>query len=416
MSEDGPAIEQAIAQAQALQPSLNIFNFIEEATPTVRSGPLSGVPIAVKDLIDQAGRTTTCGSAFYRHEADTDAQALARLQDSGAAIIGRTGLHEFAFGFSSENPHFGPVRNPWDPATSPGGSSGGSAAAVAAGIVTIAIGTDTGGSVRVPAALCGCFGLKVSFGEIPTDGVFPLVPSIDTVGPIANSMHNIETSYRAMSGNEAPQPEPRRLRLGIPMPWFESAPIAEHVRNDFARAVARLETLGHDVHPLELPDVQPDTRLVYAIGIEAAPIHRQFRTEGLPYGKDVAERLDAADAVTDREAAAGREWQEMIRQRFSDAFDVVDLLITPTVPALRKVIGNDSMGDRHYRTVLSWFTSLVNHALLPALAMPLAGTGSPPMSLQAIGPVQSDLELVAFGKSLENEGLVGFRPAPLTSS
>lgn len=378
------------------------------------NGPLSGVAIAVKDLIDQEGRTTTCGSAFYRHEADKTAPALARLEASGGTFIGRTGLHEFAFGFSSENPHFGPVRNPWNPSHSPGGSSGGSAAAVAAGIVPIAIGTDTGGSVRVPAALCGCFGLKVTFGEIPTDGVFPLVPTIDTVGPLADSMANIELAYRIMAADESPLPSPRLLRLGIPMPWFETAPLADDVRRGFARALSELEDLGHDVHPLKLPDVGPDTRLVYAIGAEAAPIHRKYRADGMTYGKDVAERLDAAESVTEEQMLSGREWQDMVRQRFADAFDVVDFLITPTVPALHKTIGEDLMGDRHYRTVLSWFTALVNHALLPALAMPLTGTGAPPVSLQVIGRAWSDLDLVGFGKTLEDVGLVGFRPAPPT--
>ncbi len=133
---------------------------------------------------------------------------MSRLEAAGAVVIGRTGLHEFAFGFSSENPHFGPVRNPWDPDTSPGGSSGGSAAAVAAGITPVAIGTDTGGSVRVPAALCGCFGLKVTHGRIPLDGVFPLATTVDTVGPLADSIDALDSSYRAMSGDTARRATP----------------------------------------------------------------------------------------------------------------------------------------------------------------------------------------------------------------
>ena len=136
------------------------------------------MPIGLKDLIDQEGQITTCGSAFYRHQAITSAAAVARLEQAGAVIIGRTGLHEWAYGFSSENPHFGPVRNPWNTQNSTGGSSGGSGAAVAAAITPISIGTDTGGSVRVPAAMCGTFGLKVTYNRIPLDGVFPLVPLI----------------------------------------------------------------------------------------------------------------------------------------------------------------------------------------------------------------------------------------------
>ena len=151
-------VQQALDAAHASQASLNAFTFIDDDGALQRAeqidariqageyaGPLAGVPIGLKDLIDQAGRTTTCGSAFYRYEAETTAPAIKRLEEAGAVIIGRTGLHEWAFGFSSENPHFGPVRNPWDPSTSTGGSSGGSGAAVAAGITPISIGTDTGG-------------------------------------------------------------------------------------------------------------------------------------------------------------------------------------------------------------------------------------------------------------------------------
>ncbi len=414
MSSDTGPISAAIESANALQSRFNIFTSIEDPVQLAPSadGPLSGIPIAIKDLIDHEGRVTTCGSAFYRHQAVVSATAITNLERDGASVIGRTGLHEFAFGFSSENPHFGPVRNPWDPKTSPGGSSGGSGAAVAAGVVPIAIGTDTGGSVRVPAALCGCFGLKVTFGAIPIEGVFPLVPSIDTVGPLANSAKNIELAYRAMAGERQPLPPPRRVRLGIPMPWYETAPMSDQVRAGFAAAVTSLEELGHEVHPLELPDIQPDRRISFAIGVEAAAIHAQFRSEGRQYGADVAERLDAAADVSEREAEEGRKWQQLIRQRFDDAFAVVDFLLTPTVPTLRKLIGEEMIGDNHYRTVLSWFTAIVNHALLPAISLPCVGPGDPPISLQLIGPMNSDLALISLAGQLESAGVVGFRAAP----
>lgn len=409
------SIEQSIQRARALQQRLNIFTHIEEpdAVATSAGGPLHEVPIALKDLIDHAGRTTTCGSAFYRHEPDVSAPVVARLEAAGAGIMGRTGLHEFAFGFSSENPHFGPVRNPWDPDTSPGGSSGGSGAAVAAEIVPIAIGTDTGGSVRVPAALCGCFGLKVSYGAIPIEGVFPLVPTIDTVGPLADSSANLERAYRAMSLDTKELPSARTYRIGIPQPWVEDAPISDEVAAGFVDLVEALGDAGHEVHPINIPDVLPDPRLGFAIGIEAAPIHRDFRRQNLPYGSDVERRLDAAESVTGEQAASGGEWQKMIRQRFDDAFSVVDLLVTPTVPALKKRIGEDLIDGAHYRSVLSWFTAVVNHALLPAIALPAATGATPPVSLQVIGPVGSDLTLVSLARSLESTGIVGFRPAPV---
>lgn len=391
-----------------------MFTSIDDAVAeNPAAGPLRGVPVALKDLIDHQGRMTTCGSAFYRETPTQSASAVSRLEAAGASIIGRTGLHEFAFGFSSENPHFGAVRNPWDPATSTGGSSGGSAAAVAAGIVPLAVGTDTGGSVRVPAALCGCYGLKVTYGAIPLDGVFPLVPSIDTVGPIADSAATIATAYRLMSGETGPAPELTSLRFGVPQPWYDGAPVAAEVDAAFRNALEALRSLGHEVNPIHLPDVLPDRRINFALAREVTAVHREFRSKGMPYGDDVAARLEESAAVSDEQSDEGLRWQQMIRSRFADALATVDLLITPTVPQMRKTIGEDMIGGVHYRKVLSWFTSIVNHALLPAIAFPLAGTGAPPVSVQVIGPTGSDLVLVAVAASCEEAGLAGFTPAPV---
>ena len=421
-------VERALAAAHNGQTTLNIFTHLDDeaamdragaidatAGDGVPAGALSGVPIGLKDLIDHEGRVTTAGSAFYRHEADRSSPVVSRLEAAGAVVIGRTGLHEFAFGFSSENPHFGPVRNPWDLDTSPGGSSGGSAAAVAAGMTPVAIGTDTGGSVRVPAALCGCFGLKVTHGRVPLDGIFPLATTVDTVGPLADSIDALDSSYRAMSGDTAREPRREKLRVGVPEPWTSAAPMAAEVAGAFEETVRALEGLGHQVADIEMPGVLPAPELIDAIAGEVAEVHRRFREEDLPYGADVARRVDdCLDTGPDR-IDAGRAWQAMIRRQFAAAFERVDLLITPTTPVMHKIIGEDMIGDRHYRAVLSWFTALVNHALHPAIALPLAGTGAPPVSLQAIGPLGSETSLIDFGRTLEESGLVGFIPAPMAS-
>lgn len=405
-------VAAATESARALQPSLNIFTSIE-ASPrqTSRTGTLAGVPIALKDIVDHAGRVTTCGSAFYRQSAAGTAPSVQRLEDAGGVIVGRTGLHEFAFGFSSENPHWGPVRNPWDPATSTGGSSGGSAAAVAAGIVPIAIGTDTGGSVRVPSALCGTFGLKVTYGRIPLEGVFPLVPSVDTVGPLADSVANLAIAYRVMSGTPGGVGGAGPLRLGVPHPWVDESPMSEEVAEAFQKSVSSLRQMGHEVIDLDLPGVTPDHHIQWAIAREVLDVHRAFREQGRPYGPDVAARLEAADQVTGDQAVEGRAWQERIRRTFSKAYEPVDLIITPTVPVRRKVIGVDEIDGLHYRAVLSYFSAIVNHALLPAIAMPILGTGRPPLSLQAIGPMNGEDLLLGFARSLEDAGVVGFVPA-----
>jgi aspartyl-tRNA(Asn)/glutamyl-tRNA(Gln) amidotransferase subunit A len=412
-------VEAALAAAQASQPVLNAFTQIddeaararadrmEDATGEKRSGgALAGLPVGLKDLLDHEGRTTTAGSAFYRQLAERSAPVVTRLEEAGAVIIGRTGLHEFAFGFSSENPHFGPVRNPWDTDTSAGGSSGGSAAAVAAGVTPVAIGTDTGGSVRVPAALCGCFGLE---------GVFPLASSIDTIGPLADSIDNLEASYRVMSGDDADPGPTGHLRIGLPQPWLGKAPMDDRVGTVFEDTVRSLEDLGHQISTVEMEGVLPAGELIDAIAGEVGDVHRDFRARGLPYGDDVAKRVDDCLATSPERIEAGKEWQRMIRSTFAGAFDSLDLIATPTTPVMRKVIGEDLIGNRHYRAVLSWFSALVNHALHPAIAIPLAGTGAPPVSLQAIGPLGSETALIGFGRSLVNAGLAGFNPAPMAS-
>jgi aspartyl-tRNA(Asn)/glutamyl-tRNA(Gln) amidotransferase subunit A len=369
------------------------------------------VPIAVKDIIDHAGRVTTCGSAFYRGLATVTAPSLQALLDAGAVAIGRAGLHEWAFGFSSENPHWGVIRNPWDPTTSPGGSSGGSAVAVAVGLTPIAMGTDTGGSVRVPAALCGTYGLKVTHGRIPLEGVFPLVPSIDTVGPLADSVEHLSLAYRVMSGDAAPEPGPASLRIGLPQPWFDDAPMAGEVETAFRSVVERLVHLGHRVESVEVPGFGPSGELIWAIADEVREIHREFRQRGELYGDDVTRRLDEADATTDSQIRAGRDWQERMRQSLATAFAGHDLLITPTVPVRSKTIGEEMIGDRHYRSVLSYFSAVVNHTLHPAIAMPLTGTGAPPLSLQAIGPMGSEPLLLGFARSLQDAGISSFTVA-----
>lgn len=419
-------VSEALERAHRSQPSLNAFTSIDDERALARAaeidrristgenpGPLAGTPIGLKDLIDHGDRVTTAGSAFYRKRPDQSAPCVAALESAGAVIIGRTGLHEWAFGFSSENPHWGAVRNPWDTEASTGGSSGGSAAAVAAGIVPIAIGTDTGGSVRVPSALCGTYGLKVTYGRIPLDGVFPLVGSIDTVGPLADSIESLDLSYRAMSGDQTPEPQSRQLRLGIPQPWVGDAPIDTGIASAFESAVEALGDMGHEVSEIEMADVVPAPPMWHAIAPEAREVHAGFRARGEPYGADIAQRLDDADEVTDDEIEESRGWQEMIRTRFADALDTVDFLITPAVPVRKKMIGVDEIAGRHYRSVLSYFSALVNHALHPALAAPITGTGKPPASLQLIGARNAETELLGFGRQLEGQGMIGFEiPSP----
>ena len=411
-----PAVETALDAAEASQSALNAFISIDRGAESWRpDGPLGSVPVALKDIIDHAGKVNTCGSAFYRHIPATSATCVQRLEDAGAVIVGRANLHEWAFGFNSENEHWGAVRNPWDVNTSAGGSSGGSGAAVAAGIVPLAIGTDTGGSVRVPAALCGTYGLKVTHGAIPIDGVFPLVASIDTVGPLADSMEMIETAFRVMAADHRPLPELSAMNIGVPQPWVDDAPMSDEIRRIFESSLDKLRDLGHDVDNVTMDGFGPSKLLIDAIGPEVAEAHREFRQSDEKYGAAVEERILAAEQVTSEEARTARRWQDQMRAIAAQTFGDVDVLVTPTIPDGPKIIGEDSISGRNHRTVLSYFTALVNHALLPALAAPLSNSGAPPASLQLIGGRHQDLMLIALGYQLERAGITRFQVAPQNS-
>ncbi|MBN2113240.1 MAG: amidase [Acidimicrobiia bacterium] len=320
-------------------------------------GLLCGVPVALKDLIDQEGLPTACGSSFYRRVSSASATVVRRLQTAGAVIVGRAGLHEFAFGFSSENLWWGPVRNPWDPSTSAGGSSGGSAAAVAAGLAAVGIGTDTGGSVRVPAALCGLVGLKVTHGRIPLTGVFPLAASLDTVGPLTRTVGDAALAYLALAGPDpadrwslpevvvAPR-EPADLaacRFAVPLPWA-AHPVSREVRDGFRFALTALEQAGADVHQPHSPDLAPPGLLEESTYPEAAAVHRAWmQSHPERYGPDVRPRLERALAMGPAEHAAGLAWRGRVRRALDDLLSGHDAVLLPTTAATRKEIGRDEV-------------------------------------------------------------------------
>ncbi|MDX1450293.1 MAG: amidase, partial [Acidimicrobiia bacterium] len=304
-----------------------------------------------------------------------------------------------------------------------GGSSGGSAAAVAAGQVPLAIGTDTGGSVRVPAALCGVFGLKVTHGRIPLTGVFPLAASVDTVGPIGSTVSDLALGYAAMAGYHrqdrwsqpvpvvspsTTRPDLRGVRIGVPVPWVDDHPMASEIADGFAIAMDALRGLGAEVDSFEDPFVTNDPAVGVLAGGEIAPVHRAWVEAGEPYGREVASRLERALAVTIDEFMAAAEWRAMARQRILAAFGTFDFLATPTTGSVRKRIGADTVetsdGPQPYRPVLSCFTAPVNHFGCPAIAGPLPG-GNPPPSLQLIGAPWSEHRLLEIASLLEREGV-----------
>ena len=445
-SGDISAIElvaDALERSDRSQPALNAFISLDheralDAATQIDSavargtdpGPLAGIPVAVKDLIDHAGRPNTRGGSFPPGQPTATAPCVARLEAAGAVVIGRTGLHEFAFGLSSENHWFGPVRNPWDRSLSPGGSSGGSASAVSAGLVPASLGTDTGGSVRVPAALCGIVGLKVTHGRVPLRGVYPLAASLDTVGPLARSVGDAAAVYGVIAGDDPADPwsvpkkvkAPRRatdltgVTVGIPHPWVDLPAVAEQ-DDAFSRWLAGLDEAGARVVDVEAPTLVPSGETLAGLNFEVASLHRErWSSHPERYGPEVRERLAKAMAVTTANYLLALAWRRRLQSAFGRAFKTVDLLATPSVAALRKVIGNAEIPVRGkqvpYAGALLTFSTLANHAGLPALVMPLPEDTRPPPSVQIIGPAWSESRLLETGLAMEKAGFVSTATPP----
>jgi Asp-tRNA(Asn)/Glu-tRNA(Gln) amidotransferase A subunit family amidase len=439
-------VRAALESAEASQGDLNAFTLIDHDGAIARAdaidilvdrgtdpGPLAGVPIALKDLIDQTGLPNTRGSGFPAETPTHSATVVRRLGASGAIIIGRTGLHEFAFGFTSENHWFGPVRNPWDIATSPGGSSGGSAAAVAAGVVPISIGTDTGGSVRVPASMCGIFGLKVTHGRVPLTGVYPLATSFDTVGPMATNSDDLAAAYLSIAGDDPQDPwsrpvnverprsmdSPQGLRLGIVRQWFEP-PHANHIATKIATFVERCAAAGFTIVEIDDESLRPSHAVTMASRAEILDVHRdRFALHPDRYGPDVRKRLVESQGVTVDHMVESARWIARARGTVdriqAEGFTI---MVCPTVGVQAKHIGIDDVdidGTRvFHRIPLAEFTAPINAIGVPALSVPIHGSGTPPVSVQLIGPAWSEGRLLSVSRWLEDHGLIGFDPPPLT--
>jgi aspartyl-tRNA(Asn)/glutamyl-tRNA(Gln) amidotransferase subunit A len=352
----------------------------------------------VKDLIDTAGVVTTYGSAIYReHVPERNARCVEIPRDA-CRFVGKTNLHEFAYGITSDNPHFGAVANPEDTGRIPGGSSGGNGAALAAGLCDRAIGTDSAGSIRLPAACCGVIGFKPTWGLIPTDGVFPLAPTFDTVGPMATEMRAaielmdllVSTGDADWSGVEPLDWSGREVRAALA--WTDDAdPL---VRARVEEAAALLPNAEHVDFPLP-GDLNP------AFQVEAAEVHRElFAQHADLYGENVRRKLEAAFAVGDAEVAASLAERESYRERALEALDGFDVLLTPTMPMVAPPVG---IGDLALRERMISLTRPFNALGWPALAVPCGpAEDGLPASLQIAARPGDDALVLAVGESLES--------------
>jgi len=352
--------------------------------------PRDGIPVAVKDLLDTAGLVTTYGSAlFAEHLPARSAAAVVLLEEAGYAVAGKTNLHEFAYGVSSQNPHFGTVPNPRFPGRLAGGSSGGSAAAVAAGDVDLALGTDSGGSIRIPAAWCGVVGFKPTYDLVPSDGCFPLAPSYDHVGPIAASVDGCMELMRAL----APGLEPVELEsladLEVGVAWLELADPLVRGRVEHAAAVFPRR------RPIDLPLHDPAEYRLFMR--EVADVHRGlFPERADEYGDNVRGKLERCLRVTDDEVAAARRARERYRERCDEAMGGLDLLLTPTIGLVAPPADADELAIRE-RAIA--FTFPFDSLGWPALALPCGpAEDGLPASIQLVGRSGADALVLAAGR------------------
>jgi aspartyl-tRNA(Asn)/glutamyl-tRNA(Gln) amidotransferase subunit A len=376
----------------------------EERRRGVDRGPLHGMPISVKDLIDIAGQLTTAASNVRKgHLAVRDATVIQRLREAGAVILGKTNLHEFALGTTSEESAFGPVHNPHDPTRSAGGSSGGSAAAVATGMGQASIGTDTGGSIRIPAAACGVVGLKPSLGEVPTDGVVPLCPTFDHVGPITRSVEDAAALWSVL----AARPLPRLgalarspIMLGALAGYF-TALLDGDVRRAFDSSLARLRASGIAI---ESRAVQGSERIVDTyVNIslpEAARYHAPtLDTCASDYQPAVRERLLKGRTISAVDYLAARDSRDVLRRAVDAALERCDALVLPTLPIVAPKLGAtevtmDNGQSLPVRTAMLRLTQLFNITGHPAISLPIPTSGLP-VGLQLVGRRDRTEELLA---------------------
>jgi aspartyl-tRNA(Asn)/glutamyl-tRNA(Gln) amidotransferase subunit A len=355
--------------------------------------PADGVPVAVKDLLDTAGLSTTYGSAlFVEHVPRESAEAVRRLEAAGYTVAGKTNLHEFAYGISSQNPHYGTVPNPRAPGRLAGGSSGGSAAAVAAGDVALALGSDSGGSIRIPAAWCGIVGFKPTYGLVPAEGCFPLAPSYDHVGPMASTVTGCIELMEALAPGFGSVGAESLEELEVGVAWLE---LADPLVRERVEAAASRFPRRRDV---DFPPAADDYRLFMR---EVADVHRAlFPGNEELYGDNVRGKIERCLAVTDAEVEAAARERAAYRERAAEALDGLDLLVTPTLAFVAPPSDVDELTIRERGISLTYpFDSLG----WPALALP-CGTAEEglPASVQLVGRGGDDARVLAAGRLLES--------------
>jgi aspartyl-tRNA(Asn)/glutamyl-tRNA(Gln) amidotransferase subunit A len=349
--------------------------------------PGAGRPLAVKDLFDTAGVRTTYGSAvFAEHVPSASAEAVRRCEAAGWVDAGKTNLHEFAYGVTSQNLHYGTVPNPSFPGRTAGGSSGGTAAAIVLGIAAAGLGTDSGGSIRIPAACCGIVGFKPTYGLVSTDGVFPLAPSYDHAGPMAADVATCVELMGVLAGLEPEEPRPVRVGLA----WTALAETA------IGALVERVAPLAGVVQAVDFPLPERTTGVFMH---EVAEVHRELYAEHEElYGENIRPKIERCLALGEAEAAAAAAARSAYAETAIGVFDEVDVLVTPTLPV---VPPPEDVDEIAVRESMIRFTYPFNLLGWPALALPCGLVDRLPASIQIVGRPGADAAVLAAGAELE---------------
>ncbi|HVH28052.1 MAG TPA: amidase [Vicinamibacterales bacterium] len=424
--------EACLQKIDQHNPRLNAFILVmaDEARQAARQadrelraghdrGMLHGVPISIKDLLHIAGTPTTAASRVREgHVATHDASVVAALRDAGAVLIGKTNLHEFAFGTTNEESAFGPSRNPHDASRSPGGSSGGSAVSVAAGMALATVGTDTGGSIRIPAAACGIVGLKPRFGEVSTEGVVPLSGRLDHVGPLARSVSDAWLVYRGLRGgprSALPSPQPMSsLHFAVPRGYFFEL-LDDEVKSRFDEAVDRLRAAGARIDDVAIRHVQLTPIIYLHIVLADAAAYHASTLERMPdrYTPQVRTRLELGRYVLAEDYVQALDGREILRREVDAVLANHDAIILPTLPIPAPPLGaaTISLGGttEPVRSLMLRLTQLFNLTGHPAIALPAGRTAAGlPCSMQLVGRETESLLAAALAGESYITG--GFSP------
>ena len=385
-------------------------------------GPLHGIPYGAKDLYLTRGIRTTCGSRILADFVPSeDADLIARLKRAGAVLLGKMNLHEFAFGVTSENPHYGAVRNPWDTSRIAGGSSGGSAAAVASSLVTFALGTDTGGSIRIPSALCGIAGLKPTYGRLSRRGIYPLGWSLDHPGPMAKTAADLAIAMSVLANDASDLASGLRadlegVRIGVPDAYFferVDSGVETHVR----RALSCMRRLGAVVRPVSVPLLREGAAAaaITLFAEAASSLEKWHRTRAVDLGPDVRARLDLGATVTARQYLKAQRIRAKVRRAFSEVFQGVDALITPELPITAPVIGEREVSIGRTREAvpdaLTRLTRIFNLVGIPSLTVCCGFSRiGLPIGLQISAAANRELTALRIGHAFERSAQVAATP------